>query len=189
MINSFGYIYKTTCLRNRKVYIGQKYGAFKSTYLGSGLLISRAVNKYGRDSFKVELLTQAKNSKKLDRLEKKFIADYRKIFGRDKLYNIADGGLGGATRRGKEHPNWGKPLSPDIKRKLRLAWKTRVVTQETKDKMSIAFSGKKNSFYGKHHTPEAIEANRLAHLGKPRKPHPLDCKCCCCYHKSRPVSV
>ena len=27
-------------------------------------------------------------------------------------------------------------------------------------------SGKNNPFYGKHHTPEANEKNRLAHLGK-----------------------
>ena len=40
-------------------------------------------------------------------------------------------------------------------------------TDEEKAKISAAVSGEKNGFFGKHHTEEAKEKNRQAHLGKP----------------------
>ena len=52
-----GYIYKTTNLINKKIYIGQHTAdKFDTNYLGSGLLITKAINEYGKANFKVELL-------------------------------------------------------------------------------------------------------------------------------------
>lgn len=44
----------------------------------------------------------------------------------------------------------------------------RVVSEETKAKISKSTSGKNNHFYGKHHTEESKMKNRLSNLGKPR---------------------
>ena len=62
-----------------------------------------------------------------------------------------------ATRRGENNPNWGKPLS-----------------EETKRKLSIRFSGENNNMFGratyghlgKKHSEESKEKNRQAHLGR-----------------------
>ena len=51
-------VYKTTCLINTKIYIGihQQETLDFDGYLGSGLLLNRAVEKYGRDNFLRETL-------------------------------------------------------------------------------------------------------------------------------------
>ncbi len=89
-----GYIYKTTNKKNHKVYIGQKIGSVRMNYLGSGLYIRRAINKYGEKNFKLEVLAYGKTKKQIDQLEKDFIASYRKQLGREKVYNLTDGGEG-----------------------------------------------------------------------------------------------
>ena len=43
MKKHFGYIYKTTCLINGKIYIGQHTGN-RADYIGSGCLLKKAIN-------------------------------------------------------------------------------------------------------------------------------------------------
>lgn len=133
----YGYIYKTTNLKNKKIYIGQKKGEFNSDYFGSGLLINKAINKEGIQNFKLEIIVYAKDKDTLSELEKQFIADYRRSFGRENMYNMSDGGDGG------------------------------------------------NTFSGRHHTEEAKEKNRRAHIGHPNylPYHKPDCQCFCCRAK------
>jgi hypothetical protein len=47
------YVYKTTCLIDDSVYIGvhKSFDIENDSYLGSGLLISRYIKKYGKDCF------------------------------------------------------------------------------------------------------------------------------------------
>lgn len=62
-----------------------------------------------------------------------------------------------ARMRGEKNPNYGKsPANKGIPH-----------TAEELAKMSAAVKGEKNPFFGKHHTEEAKERNRQAHLGKP----------------------
>jgi group I intron endonuclease len=91
---SYGYIYKTTNLLDNKIYIGQNKGKFTPYYYGSGLHIKRAINKYGRESFKLELIVCLPNREQLNEFEKFLISKYRDILGRDRLYNITNGGDG-----------------------------------------------------------------------------------------------
>lgn len=50
-------IYKTTCLINGKIYVGaHATDTLDDGYLGSGLLISKALRKYGKDAFRREVL-------------------------------------------------------------------------------------------------------------------------------------
>lgn len=99
-MNKLGYIYKTTNLVNGKIYIGRKKGKFNENYLGSGILLKEVIPRYGRYNFKVEVLDWAITSIGLDSLEQKYIREFRRILGRNRLYNIAQGGHGtkGLTR-------------------------------------------------------------------------------------------
>lgn len=90
----YGYIYLTTNLITKKMYIGQHRGKFNARYLGSGLLIKRSIKKYNRENFKVELLDIANNYEELNQLERKYISKYNAVES-DKFYNLDTGGSGG----------------------------------------------------------------------------------------------
>lgn len=98
-----GYVYKTTNLINKRPYIGKKTSSkVDSNYLGSGLLIKRAINKYGSSAFRLEILAWSKDKEELNQLEKEYIALYRKKLGKHVLYNIAEGGSPGTSHHSKE---------------------------------------------------------------------------------------
>lgn len=91
----YGYIYKTTCLVNNKIYIGQHKCAgpgIDTNYIGSGYLLKKAIQLHGRKNFKCELLEWAESSKDLDALEVSWI---EKLGARNPAigYNLAIGGL------------------------------------------------------------------------------------------------
>lgn len=89
-------IYRTINLINNKFYIGQDSNN-NPDYFGSGLLLKRAIAKYGKESFKKEIICQCSNKEELNQKE---------IYWIQKLqpsYNITIGGIGGDTYT--NHPN------------------------------------------------------------------------------------
>lgn len=73
---SYGYVYRTTNLKNGKTYIGQhrhKPGEKWTEYLGSGKIIARAIAKHGKEAFKKELLATAASKEELNFLEVQLI--------------------------------------------------------------------------------------------------------------------
>ena len=68
----------------------------------------------------------------------------RKDLGTGILRNRTDGG-DGASFPGKLNPNYGKPRSIEVKKKLSEANKGKVVSDTTKQKLSIAGKGKKRT--------------------------------------------
>lgn len=86
-------IYKTTNLINGKIYVGQDIKN-DSNYLGSGLLIERAIKKHGREHFKKEIVEVCFSQNELNEKEiywiKQFNSTNRRIG-----YNISIGGQGG----------------------------------------------------------------------------------------------
>lgn len=159
-IEPFGYIYKTTNKVNNKIYIGQKKSKvfLKNDYLGSGFLLNRAVKKYGKECFDVELLEWCFDKKSLDETEKYYI---KEMMSSDNNigYNVAEGGQGGnlgekvnkkisksleghktsnITKEKLSEINRGKKLSPETKEKISAGNKGKTVSEETKLKMSIS---------------------------------------------------
>lgn len=149
MSDQYGYVYETTNKVNGRRYVGQKKGDFNHSYLGSGFLLRKAVDKYGIGSFAVKVLATAENKAKLDELERVYIAEYRRIFGKEKLYNIADGAHGGeifANSKGKTYEElWGEEKATEIKRKIGEASKGHVLSPEGRAKISKALKGKPKS--------------------------------------------
>ena len=98
----YGFIYITTNHVNGRQYIGQKKydksGKWKK-YLGSGIVLKRAIKKYGESNFSKEIIEECETKEALDDREKYWI-DYYNAVDSDDFYNIAFGGDGGNTIAG-----------------------------------------------------------------------------------------
>lgn len=93
------YIYITTNKLSGMKYIGKHYGELDDNYLGSGLLLKRAIDKYGKENFEKEILYISKNEKENCEKEKYFINLYNATQN-PLFYNIHEGGTGGNTTKG-----------------------------------------------------------------------------------------
>lgn len=156
----YGYVYITTNLINNKKYIGQhRSDVFEpNKYLGSGLLLIKAIEKYGVNNFKCELLEECDSEDSLNEREKYWI----KHFGAadsECFYNVARGGEGHTC----EPWNKGKhgvqvqtelslqalergrhlPASENLKRKLSEYRTNVIVSEDTRKKLSEAQKGKR----------------------------------------------
>ena len=91
----FGYIYETTNLINGKKYIGKhKSSKFDKNYLGSGVALSRAIDKYGKENFSVKIIEKIDNSKNykfLSEREMYYIEKYNAVKNKN-YYNRSYGG-------------------------------------------------------------------------------------------------
>ena len=104
---SKGYIYKTTNLLNGHFYIGQKNkDIFDPAYYGSGTILQRAIKKYGKENFKIEVL-EFVDLEILNEREIFHIAETGALLSEN--YNITKGGTGGDTI--SNHPNRAEIIS------------------------------------------------------------------------------
>ncbi len=175
---AYGVIYITQCKVNSKLYIGKKKIDMKNfkTYLGSGVALTRAVDKYGRDNFERIILEVAYSKEELDNFEIKYIELFD-ASEEDSFYNIALGGDGGVCLKGEDNPSYGKHLSEETKKKISEANKGvnspnygKHLSEETKKKIGEARKGKyagvNHPNYGKHHSEEAKKKIGEVHRGK-----------------------
>ena len=88
------YIYITTNLINNKKYIGQHFGEIDDAYMGSGVLLTQAIKKYGKENFTKATLCICENRAEADRKEKEYIKKYDAV-NSSEYYNIHEGGTGG----------------------------------------------------------------------------------------------
>ena len=154
----YNYIYKITNQINGKIYIGKhSTNNLNDGYMGSGLLIKKAIQKCGIENFTKEYLACCDTEEKLNWLEKFYIKKYK---AREVGYNLTDGEDGSLghidsieTRKKKSISHTGKkrgPMSEETKQKLR-----KPKSEETKRKISEAQKqyckehGNQNA--GKHH--------------------------------------
>ena len=94
------YVYITTNLLDGKKYIGvvaTKNHKKRADYLGSGILLKRAIKKYGRDNFKKEIIKEFVTDKEAREYEKMLI---NKLCAKERkdYYNLCDGGYGGGVK-------------------------------------------------------------------------------------------
>ena len=97
----------------------------------------RAIQKYGWNNFKHEILYINLTKEEAEQKEIELIAFYNSN-NENYGYNMSSGGESGS--KGYKH------------------------TEETKNHMSENRKGKKNAMYGRHHTKESIEKGRIKHL-------------------------
>ena len=180
-------IYKTTNLINGKIYVG-KDTHNKSSYLGSGLILQKAVKKYGKENFKKEILEICYSIEELSNREIYWI---RKLDSCNKEigYNISLGGKGGDNftqnpnkeeiRAKISRSNTGRKMSEDWKKKnserqigrkisketiekRRIKLKGRIITSDHRKKLSEANKGKKMSEEIKQKISKSLSGRRLS---------------------------
>ncbi len=141
-------IYKTTNLINGKIYIGLDTKS-DSDYFGSGVLLQKAILKYGVENFKKSVIDSSEDFKELC-LKEIFWINFYNSKNRAVGYNIANGGIGGDT------------LS------------THIDYDRIRLKMRLAQLGEKNHFNGKHHTKESKEkmSSHFIEKFKNKEKHP-----------------
>ena len=186
------YIYRITNKINGKTYIGQhKYKKLNDSYMGSGVLITKAKQKYGIENFKKEILEfDIPDIDLANDWEQMYIL-FERVKGKAE-YNIANGGNGIGTvseetkrklseiNKGINHPNYGKHLSDETRRKISEANKGKIISEEQKRCFSERMKGHipwnkgKPAWNRGKTTPEEIkikisEANKGKHRSEEAK--------------------
>jgi len=120
------YVYITTNEVNGKQYVGDHSTNYiNDTYLGSGILIKKAILKYKSGNFKKEILEVCESKEEAFNKQEKYINEYNTLTPNG--YNISPTG-----------GTWNKGFHSENSRK----------------KISNSTSGKKNGMYGKKHSEE-----------------------------------
>ncbi len=108
-------------------------------------------NKYGEFSFEFDIVEQCSEDETNNK-EIYYIEFYKSMYN-ENGYNIEDGG---------NHPT----VSQETREKISQANRNRIITDETREKLKIAFSGEKNPMFGKTHSPEIREKISVVLKGK-----------------------
>lgn len=156
-------IYRATCVINKKVYIGKtnNFMERKRKHLGKDNrcpAFKNAINKYGKDNFVWDILSETNDECEAYRLETSMISLLNATNKRHG-YNLSDGG-GGVTgyHAGDNNP----AKRPDVRHKLSIGRMGIVFTEEHRRNLSKAKLGKKRP----PHTEETKQKMRLAALGE-----------------------
>lgn len=87
-------IYKTTNTVNNKIYVGCHItNNLDDGYIGSGLILQKAIEKYGKDKFKREILFDLPNEDEMFDMEKDIVNE--EFIARLDTYNLTVGGREG----------------------------------------------------------------------------------------------
>jgi group I intron endonuclease len=172
-------LYKTTNLINGKIYVGVHKLADTSksrNYIGSGLSLKSAIEKYGKKNFTRATLAE------FNSIENAYIAEAelvtQEFVDRSDTYNISLGGRGGgiqtpemraknsASKKGRKYSeehrkkmsDYQKSRSKEDRAKVGATQKGKIISLETRAKIGAASRGRK-------HTPESKAKMSIAQLG------------------------
>ena len=178
MDNKYGIIYTIKNKINNKLYIGQTINGFYGRYhcgnickYSSNSHLINSINKYGIENFEIDDEFDIACSKnELDNLEVMYIKAYD-VTNPQYGYNRQSGGHNGThsaetklimsqhhyDTNGKNNPFYGKHHNQITKMKISKANSGRIMSYETRIKMSESHKGEKSSMYG---IPKSDEIKR-----------------------------
>ena len=153
---------------NGKIYIGLTQQQPEQRWRhGNGykknIYFMRAINKYGWENFKHEVLFDGLTKEEAENIERSLIASYNSA-NKDYGYNIDLGGNSvgkhsdetrrkiGVSHSGEKNWTWGKCLPEETRKKMSESHKGKRFTEEHKKHLSESQSGEKHYMYGKHHS-------------------------------------
>ena len=177
-MRTYNCIYLITNKINGKIYIGKhSTDNLDDGYMGSGLLIKKAIQKCGIENFTKEYLAFCDTEEKLNWLEKFYIKKYK---AREVGYNLTDGGDGhlgfimseetkekiSKSHKGITSPFKGIARQNEVKEKISNSLFGHHHNKETRQKMSDSKKGKPSAFKEQHHSEETKRKISEGHKGK-----------------------
>lgn len=146
----YHYVYTITNKLNGKIYVGRhSTNNLDDGYFGSGKMLKRAINKYGKENFSMEKIIHVDSYHKSVLIEALFVD--KTFCNNENTYNIVEGGYN-PVMYGEQNPSWKGGISKDPMYRR---------TGRVHD-----FSGKNNPMYGKTHTPEVREKLSIINMGR-----------------------
>ena len=163
----YNYIYETKSLIDNKIYIGcHQTNNLDDGYLGSGLMLLHAINKYGKENFRKTILEMCSSKEEMFKKESEIVSE--EFVKRDDTFNLNIGGHGGSISGRKHseetkekickilklraksmpkedfsHPGW--KHSEETKKKIGDKHRGKKLSEETKEKLSKLNIGKQLS--------------------------------------------
>ena len=161
-------IYKITNQNNGKIYIGQHQTEnLDDGYMGSGQNIKRAINKYGVENFKREILYYCTDFETMNNMEE--IIVNQEFVDRKDTYNLRLGGSHGSfsdeTKRKMSEAVKRGMNNEEVRRKISEAVK-KGMTEEVRRKISEARKGRTSPIKGCHLSEETRRKMSEARKGK-----------------------
>lgn len=174
-------IYKITNLINNKIYIGQHVTYnINDDYMGSGIYLKHAIEKYGKENFKKEILFECNNQEELNKKEAELVNEalikrkdtYNLNLGRSSWYYVNKSGKAESIAHWKlaktkflellEDEDYRKEYSHKLSMGLKKAYRD---PNKFKRKKNGEFKGKNAAFYGRKHTKETKIQMSNSHKG------------------------
>lgn len=160
------FIYQTTNKLNGKYYIG-KHETYNLNdgYVGSGLLLHKAINKYGIENFERTILFFVNDIDSLNFAEKETVTE--EIVNDPMSYNLKVGGDGGWDHINNNRENYpdigfvyinrhiGRPLKTREKIKNTLKSKSKEISEITSIKLKTYWKNHTHPWNGRHHSEES----------------------------------
>lgn len=151
-------VYKVKNTLNNKIYIGvHKTEDINDSYLGSGVMIKKAVEKYGAECFEKDILHICETRKEAYSLEREYVDE--KFIANQKTYNLRLGGMGGSAKNRKFSESHRKKLSEAAKKRVHTMW---MYDDKKKEEIGKKISEAKKGVFNN-------DRNHLSNIQKNRK--------------------
>lgn len=164
------YLYKITNLLNNKFYIGvHSTKNLDDGYMGSGKRIRAAINKYGLENFKKDILEYFESSTEMFLREKEIVTN--EFLMQENSYNLCTGGFGGFNyiNSNKLNDRTGCSFSDEQKKNIGMGV-VNSITDDERRRRSELMKGNKRAIGNKgtpgQKTAEHIEKIRKSLKGK-----------------------
>jgi group I intron endonuclease len=159
-VNIYHYIYQITNKTNGYIYIGVRQSLLApeldSTYMGSGKHVKSAIQKYGAQQFEKTIIS-LHESRELALAAEASIVD-AEFVRRTDTYNLKVGGEGGSVK--------GRVVSEETKQRMSAAQTGKSISEEQKEKLSAIKKGKSG-------LPRSAETRRKMSETRKGRPSPL----------------
>jgi hypothetical protein len=160
---------------NNKIYIGvHKTEDLNDGYMGSGKVVKSAINKYGIDNFRKDILEFFENAELMYAREKDIVN--HEFIMNENTYNLRRGGTGGFDYINLKKLNRNSGNVNKRNNHYEISSKGGIITRDKelgihseisrkKSKLSLKKKYPNGTFFNKKHSNETIEKMKSSHVG------------------------